>query len=167
VAITATSQGSDERLSVPWNIAEWVDPLVIRQWVEEEISTLDWNNPELLKFLQENPNLRPRALFSLLAYAYCTGVYESREISYLCSTDSVLRDICGEHLPSTRLLERFRRENRGVLKWLLVQILKRALRAKHNLNTSMLPSGLKQHLVNLATERLDLARHMDRAEQGA
>jgi hypothetical protein len=106
-------------------------------------------------------------LFSLLAYAYCTGVYESREISHLCSTDSVLRAICGEHLPSTRLLERFRRENRGVLKWLLVQILKRALRAKHNLNTSMLPSGLKQHLVNLATERLDLARHMDRAEQGA
>jgi len=85
----------------------------------------------------------------------------------LCGTDATLRQIWGEDVPSTRMLDRFRRENRGLLKWVLVQILKRALRARYNLNTSMLPAGLRQHLVDLATERLDLARHMDRAGEGA
>jgi transposase-like protein DUF772 len=167
MATASAQQRSDERLSVPWNIAEWVDPATIRAWVEEEIATLDWQNPELVKFLRENPKLRARVLLTILSYAYCTGVYESEEVSELCATDPTLRQICGEDVPSTRMLDRFRRENRGLLKWVLVQILKRALRARYNLNTSMLPAGLKQHLVDLATERLDLARHMDRAGEGA
>ena len=162
-----TPERSDERLSVPWNIAEWVDVAVIRGWVEEEIASLDWQNPELLKFLRENPRFRARVLLTILSYAYCTGVYESEEVSRLCAVDPTLREICSEEFPSTRMLDRFRRENRGLLKWVLVQILKRALRAKHGLNTSILPAGLKQHLVDLATERLDVARHMDRAGQGA
>ena len=167
MAIASVQQGSGERLSVPWNVAEWVDPATIRAWVDEEIATLDWKNPELVKFLRENPKLRARILLTILSYAYCTGVYESEEVSQLCGTDATLRQICGDDVPSTRMLDRFRRENRGLLKWVLVQILKRALRARHNLNTSMLPAGLKQHLVDLATERLDLARHMDRAGEGA
>jgi Transposase domain (DUF772) len=167
VAITETRHLDEERLSVPWNLGEWVEPETIRAWLAEEIDSFDWSNPELLKFLHENPNFRPHALLSLLSYSYSTGVYESEEISRLCGIDATLRAICGQPLPSTRALERFRRENRGLLKWLLVQILKRALRAKYGLNTAMLPAGLKQHLVELATERLDVARHMDRAGQGA
>jgi hypothetical protein len=164
---TATRQRSDERLSVPWNIAEWVDNQTVRAWVEEEIATLDWKNPELLAFLRENPNLRARVLLTVLGYAYCTGVYDSEEVSGLCATEPTLRAICGDQLPSARILDRFRRENRGILKWVLVQILKRGLRTRYNLNTSLLPAGLRQYLVELATERLDVARHMDRAGQGA
>lgn len=164
---TATRQRTDEQLSVPWNIAEWVDAPTVRAWVEEEIATLDWGNPEAVKLARDNPKLRPRVLLTALGYAYCTGVYESEEVARLCATEPTLREICGDHLPSTRLLDRFRRENRGLLKWVLVQILKRGLRARHNINTSMLPAGLKQYLVELATERLDLARQMDRAGQGA
>jgi hypothetical protein len=167
VAITATRDRDEERLSVPWNLAEWVDAETIRSWVAEEIDSLDWLNPELLKFLGENPNFRPRALLTVLSYSYATGIYESEEISRLCGTDPALRAMCGPQPPSTRAFERFRRENRGLLKWLLVQILKRVLRAKYGLNTAMLPAGFKQHLVELATERLDVARHMDRAGQGA
>jgi hypothetical protein len=167
VAITVTRDHNEERLSVPWNLTEWVEAETIRAWVAEEIDSFDWFNPELVKFLRENPNSRPRALLTLLAYSYCTGIYESEEISRLCDVDPALRAICGQPLPSTRALERFRRENRGLLKWLLVQILKRALRAKYGLNTAMLPAGFRQHLVELATERLDVARHMDRAGQGA
>lgn len=164
---TSMQPSSDERLSVPWNLTEWIDAQAIRQWVDEEIATLDWNNSELLKLLRENPKLRARELLTALSFAYCTGIYESQEVSELCGSDLILRSICGESLPSTRMLERFRRENRGLLKWVLVQILKRALRSKYSLNTSMLPAGLRQHLVDLATERLDVARHMDRAGQGA
>lgn len=167
MAMLATRAPVDERLSVPWNIAEWVDVSTLRGWVDEEIGALHWSSPELQKFVAENPNFRPRVLLTLLSLAYSTGHYESEEISHLCASDPELRAICGPALPSTRALDRFRRENRGLLKWVLVQILKRALRARYNLNLSVLPAGLKQHLVQLATERLDIARHMDRAGQGA
>jgi hypothetical protein len=165
--VSMTPERSDERLSVPWNIAEWVDASAIRGWVDEEIASLDWQNPELLNFLRENPKFRARVLLTILSYAYSTGVYESEEIARLCTVDPALREVCQGEFPSTRMLDRFRRENRGLLKWVLVQILKRALRVRHNLNTSILPAGVKQHLIDLATERLDLARHMDRAGQGA
>lgn len=161
----AMPQRSDKTLFVPWNLTEWVDAATMRAWLEEELGTLNWDNPELQNFLRENPKFRPRVLLAILSYAYCTGVYESEEISRLCATDAMLRQMCAEEFPSTRALERFRRENRGLLKLLLVQILKRALRSKYDL--AILPAGLKQHLVELATERLDLARHMDRAGQGA
>ena len=110
---TATRQRSDERLSVPWNIAEWVDTQTVRAWVEEEIATLDWRNPELLAFLRENPNLRARVLLTVLGYAYCTGVYDSEEVSRLCATEPTLRAICGDNFPSARMLDRFRRDPDG------------------------------------------------------
>ena len=167
MARTATRAVDEERLSVPWNIAEWVDAQTIRAWVGAEIDSLDWSSTELVRFLRENPNFRPRLLLTVLSYAYSTGNYESEEISHLCASDSELRALCGPNVPSTRALESFRRENRGLLKWVLVQILKRALSAKYGLNPSVVPAGLKQHLAQLATERLDMARHMDRAGQGA
>jgi hypothetical protein len=167
MAVSAPRDRDEERLSVPWNITEWVNGETIRGWVEEEIAALDWSNPELLKFLGENANFRPRVLLTILSYAYSIGNYESEEISQLCAADGTLRSICGQPVPSTRALERFRRDNRGLLKWVLVQILKRALRAKYGLNPTVMPAGLKNHLVELATERLDVARHMDRAGQGA
>jgi hypothetical protein len=165
--LTHSRAATEQRLAVPWNITEWVDAEAIRGWVTEELDSLDWSNAELLKFQSENPNFRPRVLLTILGYAYSTGNYESEEISRLCNVDPTLRLICGTPPPSTRALDRFRRENRGLLKWVLVQILKRALRAKYGLNTSVMPAGLKNHLVELATERLDVARHMDRAGQGA
>jgi hypothetical protein len=167
MAIIATRPADEERLSVPWNIAEWADAKTIRAWVCEEIDALDWSSAELAKFLRDNPNFRPRVLLTILSYAYSTGNYESEEISHLCASDPELRAMCGQNLPSSRALDRFRRENRGLLKWVLVQILKRALRAQYGLNPSVMPAGLKQHLIQLATERLDMARHMDRAGQGA
>lgn len=163
----AIRPAKDERLSVPWDIAEWADAQTIRAWVCEELDSLDWSSPELAKFMRDNPNFRPRVLLTILSYAYSTGNYESEEISHLCASEPELRALCGQNAPSSRALDRFRRNNRGLLKWVLVQILKRALRLKYGLNPSVMPAGLKQHLIQLATERLDMARHMDRAGQGA
>lgn len=165
MAIATIQDRSEEKFSVPLDLTEWVDAKAIRTWVNEEINTLDWSNPELAKALALNPKLRPRELLTILGYAYGIGTYESEEISRLCTSDRVFRELCGKDAPSDRTLERFRRENRGLLKWILVQVFKRALREKHGLNISLLPSGLKQYLVELATERLNLARHMDRAQE--
>lgn len=165
MAIQSATSASEQRLTIPWDISEWIDKNTLRAWVDEEIGALDWSNPELLKFLSENPNYHPRLLLTLLHYAYATGLYESEEISKLCHTDASLKEICGQYRPSTSMLDRFRRDNRGLLKWGLGQILKRAFRSKYQLN--LLPPGLRRYLEESATERLDLARHMDRAGQGA
>jgi hypothetical protein len=163
--VSTAARSEEERFSLPWDLTQWIDAQTLRGWVDDEIDTLDWSNPELATLLAQNPRFRPRTLLTLLGYAYASGTYESEEISVLGATDPAFREICGKDAPATRALERFRRENRGLLKWVLVQIFKRALREKHGLNTSLLPSGLKQYLVELATERLNLARHMDRAQE--
>jgi hypothetical protein len=163
--VSPAARPEEERFSLPWDLTEWIDAQTLRGWVDEEIDTLDWSNSELATLLAQNPRFRPRTLLTLLGYAYASGTYESEEVSVLCATDPAFREISGKDAPATRALERFRRENRGLLKWVLVQIFKRALREKYGLNTSLLPSGLKQYLVELATERLNLARHMDRAQE--
>ena len=58
-------------------------------------------------------------------------------------------------------------KNRGLLKWLLTEMLKRALRARFGLGDGLLPAGLRRFLVETADVRLDIARHVDRAAHGA
>ena len=71
-----------------------------------------------------------------------------------------------DNVPTTRELGRFRKENRGLLKWCLAQVFKRALRTRYDLG-EFIPSGVRQYLLRDASDRLDIARHMDRAAQGA
>jgi len=59
----------------------------------------------------------------------------------------------------------FRRENRGMLRWLLTELFQRALRHKFDLR-GPLPVGLKKRVEEAATTRIDIARHMDRGPHG-
>lgn len=160
----AIALGGD--LSLPWNLQEWSTPTALRGWVEEEIATLDWASPELAQYLRQRPHYEPRKLLCLLAYAYASAVFESDEIQQRCHTDPDCRALAGPGWqPDARELTRFRRENRGLLKWVLTQVFKRALRA--HLGDFMMPSGLKARLVAAAAVRLDFARQMDRGHQGS
>ena len=62
------TNGNDE-LRVPLDLRDWIDTEEIKAWVTEEVDTLDWKNPELLKYLDAHPDFRPQALLSLLIYA--------------------------------------------------------------------------------------------------
>ena len=77
-----------------------------------------------------------------------------------CYSDPTLRELCEGAAPTAREVIAFRRENRGLLRWFLVELFKRALKAK--CGEFLVPPGLKRALFDLATERLDLARHLDR-----
>ena len=156
-----------EPLGIPLNLAEWVDERLLKKWVDEEVGTLDWAHPELLKYLEAHRDYQPRALLTLLIYAYATGVLESEEIVANPMSNSDLRQFWRGPSPGTKEIGRFRRENRALLKWGLVQILKRALQHKLQLGEMRFLSGLRRALIDCAVERLDLARHMDRAAQGA
>jgi len=156
-----------ERLSLPWDLSEWVDKGILTQWIVDEIQTLDWANPELVEYLAAHPNYQPRMMLSIVTYAYATGVFESDEIVRACYGDPVFRSICTEAVPTAKTIGRFRRDNRGLFKWSLSQVFKRVLKAKFSLGEVMLPVGLRRYLVDAAIARIDLARHMDRSAEGA
>ena len=156
-----------DELRIPLDLSEWIDRDFLKSWVREEIETLDWANPELEKYLKAHPDFRPKALLSLMVYAYANGLMESEEIISALKTSADLRQIWAGPGPTTKEIGRFRRENRPLLKWGLVQILKRAIQQKLQIGGPRFPVGLRRALIESAGERLDLARHMDRAAQGA
>ena len=154
-----------EPLALPWDLREWFAPEVLRQWIAEEIDSLDWNNPQLVEHLRTRSGFQPKRLFSLLVYAYATAAFESEEIARRCFAEAEYRSFGGPNGRwDARTFTRFRRENRGLLKWALVQIFKRAIREKRG--DSLLPAGVKRRLIGAAVTRLDLARQMDRGHDG-
>jgi hypothetical protein len=159
--------GQTRGFSLPWDLSEWVSTDQLLDWTRSEVDSLDWDNPELKSYLERHPEFQPRFLLSLLVYAYAAGVCESDEIAGLYRRDDALRSAFpgGRLLP--RDISRFRRLNRGLLKWGLAQVFKRALRSKLNLGDTLMPSGLRRRVIDDAVMRLDIARHMDRASQGA
>jgi transposase len=157
-----------DRLSLPWDLSEWVDKDLLVRWIADEIQTLDWANPELVEHLAAHPNYHPKMMLSVVTYGYATGVFESEEIVRACYGDPVFRSICLEAVPTAKTIARFRRDNRGLFKWSLAQVFRRALKAKYSLGGEvLLPVGLRRYLVDAAIARIDLARHMDRSVEGA
>lgn len=151
-------------LALPWNLGEWVTPATLSAWTAEEIATLDWGNPAVVEFLRQRPRYQPRKLLHLVALAYLIGTFESEEIQLRCQRDAEFRAVTGATwLPSTGELSRFRRENRGLLKWVLAHVMKRALRA--HLGDTPIPAGLKRRVIDAAVLRLDYARQMDQSRE--
>lgn len=157
----------EQRLELPLDLSEWCHKETLLAWIEQEVEALDWKNTELVNYLNAHPSYHPKSLLCLLTLGYATGNFESEEIVRLCFADETFRSLCPGAFPSPPELGRFRRENRGLLRWLLTEILKRALRSKFELGDGLLPAGLKAFLIETATVRLDIARHVDRAVHGA
>ena len=154
-----------DELVIPWDLTEWFESTQLRQWILEAIETLNWSNPEVVEYLRAHPAYQPKILLCLLTYAYASGVYDSAEIVRRCERDAAFREICGKHAPTAaKSLSRFRRENRGLLKWSLVQLFKKAVKVRHG--DPFLPAGLKSRLLDAAVIRLDLGRQMDRGSEG-
>jgi hypothetical protein len=102
----------------------------------------------------------------LLTWAYAAGVFESEEVTQACFQHSFLQSLCSNKPPSSTAVARFRRENRGLLRWSLVQVFKRVLKDRFKLADSFWPAGLNLYLADTAVQRLDLARQMDRGSSG-
>lgn len=164
--IDTESSEAAQRFAVPGDLGTWADKPLLLQWIVEEIDSLDWSNPELLQYLRTNPGFQPRFLLVLMVYAYATGRYDSEESAELYYGEPTLRHLFPGQTPTPGILRRFRREYRGLLRWGLAQVLKRALRHHFELGEAAIPAGLNRLLVEAATARLDTARHFDRSTQG-
>ncbi len=154
------------KFSIPWAISEWLDKPRLLAGVAEDIEGLDWSNPELVTFLQANPEFQLRLLLVLVTYAYAMGICESEDVVELYYRDEGLKRLFPTPPPSHTAITRFRRENRGLLKWSIAQALKRAVRSHFDLGDVPLPAGLKKALVDAAGTRIDVGRHLDRSVQG-
>ena len=155
-----------ERFSIPWDLSAWSERERLLEALLNEIDSLDWANPELLQLLSASPAFQPRFLLALITFAYATGTCESEDLVTLYHHDPLLKARLPAQTPTTRSITRFRRENRGLLKWCLSQLFKKAVRDKYEMGDQLLPAGLRRHLDNAAITRLDIARHCDRAAAG-
>src|SRR6185503_20146367 len=66
---------------------------------------------------------QPRGLLSLLVYCYATGTFSSADIEDMMRKDVTFRAFCHGEFPSARVLKRFRRENRAVVRDCLLKVL--------------------------------------------
>ena len=153
------------KFAFPWDISEWLEKPRLLAGVAEDIRGLDWNNPELVAFLRANPSLQLRLLLVLVTYAYAIGICESEEVVELYYRDNLLKSMFPKPPPSPAAVTRFRRENRGLLKWSIGQSLKRVVRNHFELGEAPLPAGLKKALLDSAGARVDVGRHLDRSVQ--
>ena len=151
-----------EELKIPLDLSEWSAPGDLFAWVQAEVESLDWSNPELAAYLLKNPGYQPKPMLCLLTFAYATGNFESEEIVRLSHTDEYFRALSPLPAPSPAELGRFRRDHRGLLKALLAQLFRRVLKEKLSMDDLLLPAGIRRLLVETADVRLDIARHVDR-----
>ena len=148
--------------SLPSDLTEWIPKTELLRLVRDAVELLDWSNPELVEYLKQHPSYRPKTILCLLVYCYTTGLYDSGEIARACYEDDLLRDLSGDAPPIATSILRFRRENRGLLRWCIGQVLKQAFRTKFEVGDAVLPSGVTRYLEEAATARVDIARHVDR-----
>ena len=161
--ITAEKKAQEaDQFGLPWDISELAPRKILLQWIDKQVESIDWTNPNVTAFEAKHPEFRPKMFLRLLTYAYAIGTFASEDVVEGCYTDEVLRSICGNDPPTARAITAFRRENRGLLQWLLVELLKQAIRFHVNAGDFLISPGLKRYLADAAVARIDIARHMDR-----
>ena len=156
---------AEAELSIPLDLSVWVPAAQLRDWIMADVATLNWTNPELLEVLRKHPDFEPKALLNTMTFAYATGVFATEEIERRCSMDLEFRGVRPKLPPIASELKRFRKENLGMMKWCLVNVISRALKTQfiEGNTIQVLPPGLKHYVVENAIERLELARHMHRS----
>lgn len=155
----------EEELSIPLDLGLWVPVSQLREWIMSDVATLDWTNEGLLELLRQHPDFEPKALMNVMTLGYATGIFAAEEIARHCSEDPAFRGVRPRLPPIASEMKKFRRANRGLLKWCLAQVITRALKTQFIEGDSIqvFPPGLRRYIVENAVERLDLARHMDRS----
>ena len=165
MAIQTPPTTEEEELSIPLDLSVWVPAAQLREWIMSDVAKLNWTNAGLLELLRKHPDFEPKALLNTMTFAYATGVFGAEEIVRHCSEDLEFRGVRPRLRPIPEELKRFRKENRGLFKWCLVNVISKALKSQFIERDTIerLPPGLQRYVLENTTERLDLARHMDRS----
>ena len=120
----------EEKLTISLDLGTWVSAAQLREWIMNEVAKLDWTNEGLLELLRKHPDFEPKALLNTITFAYSSGIFSADEIARCCSEDPEFRGVRPKLPPRAAELKRFRKENRGLLKWCLVNVITRALKTQ-------------------------------------
>ncbi len=157
----------EHQLAIPHDLGAWVPVAQLAEWILADLNSVDWTNPDLLEQLRQLPHFEPKALLATMTLAYATGIFGAEEIARHCSDNPEFRMVRPKLPPVPAEMKRFRQENRGVFKWSVANVLTRALKTRFEEGSQIrdLPAGLRRHVIENATERLDIARHLDRGAE--
>jgi len=139
---------------LPQDAREWVDPCTLSLWVQDEVDALTSD-----RLGMAGGNIDPEAvrMFELLAFAYATNVLASYEIAAQCKSDPAFRFLSSGQTPFPEEITAFRRRHRGQLESLLTRVFAWVMSTRIG---DVRPS-LYLDLLQIARDRLDVARHLD------
>jgi hypothetical protein len=154
-----------DSVTIPLDLTEWVGKAKLREWTLEHVDSYPWNSGELQALLKQQPNFEARRLFATLTLAYSSGLFGAEDILHACSQDAEFRPVRPTLLPRLPDFSGFRKLNLALLKASLVHVVTQALKSQfiEGETIDRLPPGLRRLVIENATERLSIARHMDRA----
>jgi len=150
---------------VPTDLRELAARATLLAWIDVELAAAERNDHALAMRLLLHDDCRPRLSARLLTLSYTISVFSAEEIVSLCRTDQFFRRLCEAKAPFRHELTAFRKRNRHLLQKLMAGVFLRALKERFDLDGSVLPLELERDLEERAVTRLDIARHMDNAEE--
>src|SRR5262249_33162258 len=107
----------------------------------------------------------PGVILSVLGYSYATGVLSSEEIVRNCRTNAAFGALAGGKILFRQELTRFRRRHRTLVMELVPRVFFRAVSEWFGLSAVQMAPYLETYLRRVAIERLDIARHLDAADE--
>ncbi len=158
------SLAAPEIAGVPLDLRTWIAPGELASWIIEEVEAADSGT-----FAPSNSFGQPaensfKMLLRLISFAYAAGVFSSTEIAHTCRTDKLFVSLSGNQFPFRQELTRLRRRHREVLATILSRLFRRSVSKRFNLEYEEIGPEWDSPLRSLAVQRLDIARHMDRAD---
>lgn len=156
--------GLDEVSKVIGQLRDWVDPFVLASWVEREAESLRYYSGTDEEF-DEKVECNPSIILSVLAYSYAIGIFSSEEIVRNCRTNEAFGALSGGKYLFRQELKWFRSRNRALLTELVGRIFVRAICEWYGLGRTEIAPYLDTYLRHAAIERLDIARHLDAADE--
>jgi len=117
----------DQPMLLPPSVGDFVKPkhlaLFVRDLVQRELD-LSAIERAYSKDPRGNPPYHPGMMTALLLYAYCRGVYASRQIAIACEERVDFMALTGMQEPDFRTISDFRKLHRDALGGLFVQVLR-------------------------------------------
>ncbi len=148
------------------DLRKWFGTTRILSWIEQELQSLAKKEPRLRQLIEQDGNRRPEGMLSVLTFAYAGQVFDSDEIVGACHSDAAFQRLCKGQIPFAHELQGFRHKHRALLEGLLTRVLVRAIKAKFDLDPSLVTAELEQDVRERAIHRLDIARHVDAGRSG-
>lgn len=121
----------DQLFLMPPSLREWLPEDHLAYFVSELVDDLNLSGIEEVYEDEERgqPPYHPRMMVKVLLYAYCVGVFPSRQIQKRLAEDVAFRVLAAGNTPDFRTVSDFRKTHRKALEGLFEQVLRLALKA--------------------------------------